>query len=106
MSSELFKPAGKKGEAEKNKGEERVNQMKLYPQGGLMVIHGNGLSDKEQGHEIKGKEETRQDQAQPTVRSEIKETVRNLKVRLDREEKEINVDPEDKGRSVPSREGR
>ena len=32
--------------------------MKLYPQSGLMVIHGKGLSDKEQGQEIKGKEGT------------------------------------------------
>ena len=60
MSTEVFKPAWRKGKAEKNKGKEGFNQMKLYPQSGLMVIHSNGLSDKEQGQEIKGKEETRQ----------------------------------------------
>ena len=35
-----------------------------------------------------------------TVRPEIKEMVKNPKVRLDREEKGINVDTEDKRRSI------
>ena len=38
VSTEVFKLAGEKGEAEKNKGEGGVNQIKLYPQSGLMVI--------------------------------------------------------------------
>ena len=52
MSAEVFQPAGEKGEAEKNQGGEEVNQMKLYPQSGLMAIQGKGLSNKEQGQEI------------------------------------------------------
>ena len=61
MSVEVFQPAGEKGEAEKNKGREEVHQMKLYLQSRLMLIHGNRLSNKEQGKEIKGKGETGQD---------------------------------------------
>ena len=38
------------GEAE----EVGINQMRLYPQSGLMVTHDKGLSDKELGPEIKG----------------------------------------------------
>ena len=60
------------GEAEKNEEGEEVNQMELYPQSGLMVIHSNGLSDKEQGQEIKRKGETGLGKTQQTVGPEIK----------------------------------
>ena len=103
VSAEVFQPAGEKGEVEKNKGGEEVHQMKLYPQSGLMVIHGNGLSNKEQEQEIKGKGETGQDKEQRTVRPEIKETFKNPKGRLAREKK-INAGTEDKRRSILSRE--
>ena len=92
------------GEAEKNKGGEEVNQMKLYPQSKLMVIHGNRLNNKAQGQEIKGKGETGQDKVQRTVRPEIKEAVKNPKERLAREEKKINLGTEDKRKSIQSRD--
>ena len=44
VSREVFKPTGEKGEADKNEREEGVQQMKLYPQSGLMVIHTDGLN--------------------------------------------------------------
>ena len=46
--------------------------MKLYPQSGLMVIHSDRLSDKEQRQKIKGKGETGQDKAKLMVLVEIK----------------------------------
>ena len=80
--------------------------MKLYPQRGLMVKHSNGLSDKCQGHDIKGKGETGQDKAQWTVRPETKEAVKNPKARLVRKKEKINVGTDDKRRSILSREER
>ena len=73
--------------------------MRLYPQSKLMVIRDKRLSDKEQGQEIKEKEGTRQDQTQQTVRLEIKETVRNPRVKVGREDKEINMDTKENGRT-------
>ena len=58
LAAEVFKPTEGKGDAEKNDGEGKVNQIKLYPQSGIMVICDRGLSDKE----IKEKERTRKDQ--------------------------------------------
>ena len=69
-----------------------------------MIIHSNGLNDKKQGQEIKGKEKTGQDKTQQNVRPAIKEAVRNPKGRLAREEKKINLGTEDKRRSILSRE--
>ena len=80
--------------------------MKLYPQSGLMLIHSNGLSDKEQGQEIKGKGETGQDKTQQTVRPEFREAVKNPKGRLAREKEKINVGTDDKRRSILNREER
>ena len=78
--------------------------MKLYPQSGLTVIHSNGVSDNEQKQEVQGKEETGQGITQPTVKTKIKEAVKNLKERLSRVEKKINVGTEDKRRPILSRE--
>ena len=50
--------AGEKEESEKNEGGEEGEQMKLYPQSGLMEIHSDGLSDKEQRQKIKGEGDT------------------------------------------------
>ena len=103
---EVVQPAGEKGEAEKNKGEVGIHQMKLYPQGGLIVMHGNEVSYKEKGQKIKGKEGTGQDQTQWMVRAEIKETVKNPRVRLGREEERISTGIEESGRtSLDNREG-
>ena len=61
MAKEEFKSTGGKREPEQSKGEGGVYQIRLYPQNGLMVIHDKGLSDKEQGQEIKEKEGARGD---------------------------------------------
>ena len=58
LAAEVFKPTEGKGDAEKNDGEGKVNQIKLYPQSGLMEIHSDGLSDKEQRQKIKGEGDT------------------------------------------------
>ena len=72
MSAGVFYPAREKEKTEKNKGRKLGEQMKLYPQSGLMVIHSDGLSDKEQRQKIKGKGETGQDKAKLMVLVEIK----------------------------------
>ena len=59
VSAGVFYPAREKEEeTEKNEGGKEGEQMKLYPQSGLMVIHSDRLSDKEQRQKIKGKGET------------------------------------------------
>ena len=67
MSAGVFYPAREKEETEKNEGRKEGEQMKLYPQSGLMVIHSDGLSDNEQRQKIKGEGETGQDRAPLTV---------------------------------------
>ena len=64
VAAEVFKPTGVKGEAEQDVREGGVNQMRLYLQSQLIVTHDKGLSDKEQGQEIKEKERMRQEQMQ------------------------------------------
>ena len=58
VSAGVFYPAREKEETEKNEGGKEGEQMKLYPQSGLMVIHSDRLSNKEQRQKIKGKGET------------------------------------------------
>ena len=61
VSAGVFYPAREKEETEKNKGRKEGEQMKQYSQSGLMVIHSDRLSDKEQRQKIKGQEEIRQE---------------------------------------------
>ena len=49
MSAGVFSPAKEKEETEKSKGREEGEPIKLYPQGGLMVIHSDKFSDKVPG---------------------------------------------------------
>ena len=67
VSPEVFQPTGEKGEAEKNRREEGVQQMKLYPPSGLMVMHNDKLNKKEPEKKVQGKEKTRQSEMQRTV---------------------------------------
>ena len=64
-----------------------------------MLICDKGLTDKEQGQEIKEKEGASLDQTQQRVRSEIKETDKNSRVTSSREDKEINTDSKENGRT-------
>ena len=48
MLARVFSPTKGKEETEKSKGREAGELMELYPQGGLMVIHSDKSSDKEQ----------------------------------------------------------
>ena len=104
VSTEVFQPTGEKGEAETNEREEGVQQMELYPQSGLMVIHNDKLNNKEQKQEVQGNEKTRQSETQRIARTKIKETVPNPKERGAREKKKINMITEDKRRPLLSRE--
>ena len=46
MSAEVFSPAKEKEETEKSQGREKSKTVELYPQGGLMTIHGDKSRDK------------------------------------------------------------
>ena len=46
MSAEEFSPAKEKEETEKSEGREKSKTVELYPQGGLMTIHGDKSRDK------------------------------------------------------------
>ena len=46
MSARVFSPAKEKEETEKSKGREEGKLVELYPQGGLIAIHCDKLSDK------------------------------------------------------------
>ena len=54
VSVEVFQPTGEKREAEKNKREEGVQQIELYPHSGLNIIHNDKLNIKEQKQEVQG----------------------------------------------------
>ena len=90
MSADVLQPTREKEEAEKNEREEGVKHMKLYPQSVLMAIHNEGVTDKEQRQEVKGKEKIGQDETQRTARTKSKETFQNPKERWAREEKKMN----------------
>ena len=57
MSAEVFYPAREKEETEKNKGRKEGEQMQLYPQSELMVIHSERLALKSRGRRLREKEE-------------------------------------------------
>ena len=46
VSTGVFSPAKEKEETEKSKGREEGAPIELYPQGGIMVIHSDKLSDR------------------------------------------------------------